>query len=136
VTRTDDRDGGFEAFQARVLRAATLVACGTLAVAAAAEGGYSPIAGGLGAGFAASLAGHAIRVRTLRRLGRTPAARRRQGLATLGGLARMGCYAAALAAGAFAAPVDLWAAVVGLFLTNAVTVVVAVGDARRPECQS
>jgi len=120
----------FESFQDRVVQATAVAGLAVVACAVAASGGYTPVTGGLAVGMAASLASHWIKVRTLRGIGRRGAATK-PGLASLALLGRLGICGAALAAASATPHLDFWAAAAGLLLANAVTVVLAVRDARR-----
>jgi len=121
-----------EAFQVRVARTSVLVAVVLAGAVVAGAGRYTPVAGGLALGGAASLAAHWIKVRTLRQIGRGASARR----ASLAAIMRLAVGTAALAA-AFATPaIDFWATAAGLLIANAVTVILAVRDARRHKVQT
>jgi len=134
VTRTATTPA-FEAFRHRVLRAAAATAALLVAAAAVTTRGAGPLACGLAVGCAASLAGFAVRVRALRRMPGT-GDRTRRSRASLAVLARLGLYAAALLVASATDAVGFWPTVVGLFLANAATVVLAVRDARRPQPQA
>ncbi len=132
TTPADTR--AFEAFQGRVLGIAAACAAVAAVGAIVAGGGVTPLAAGLALGFAASLAGHALKVRGLRRLGRE-ADRARPSRASLAAVGRLAVYGGALALAGAVPAVNLWAAAGGLFLVNVVTVAVAVVESARPAAE-
>ncbi len=121
----------FEQFQGRVWRVAAVVAGIVLAGVLVGRMGYTPVAGGLAVGFAASLVCHALKVRSLRRL-RQQARRAGRSRAALAAVGRIGVYGAALAAAAGTEQVEFLAAAGGLLLVNGVTIAMAVASSRRP----
>lgn len=120
-----------EAFQVRVARTSVLVAVGLAGAVAAGAGHYTPVAGARARRRRQSC--RALdKVRTLRQIGRGASARR----ASLAAIMRLAVGTAALAA-AFATPaIDFWATAGGLLIANAVTVILAVRDARRHKVQT
>lgn len=121
----------FEQFQRRVAAASAIVAGLVVGGALVAGRGYTSVAGGLAVGFAASLACHALKVWSLRRL-RERADRVRPSRAGFAVLARLAVCAAALGVAAASEWIGFVPAAGGLLLVNGVTVMLAVVTSRRP----